>query len=194
MELEDALLDGRQELIRSGELETQRGRDKQAHAPNPLIIMPLRDRRLLPECEMITADGPCGEPAVYQDIYRESIYCPEHGSSIASLPDVVDKVHLAREMVASSLVGLSTEAVSALRDILVNPDTHDAIRLKASTEVLDRTGFGKNEKLTVEMSTQEQELHEASAADLIRERLNRLAGNNDDNVLEFNQDRQKEIE
>ena len=167
-------------------MERQAARDVTEHSPNPLVILPLAARQLGTRCEMHTGSGGCQEAAVYQDIYREAVYCPEHGARISALPDVVDKIQLAREMVAVSLVGLGTEAVSVLRDILMDPEVASAVRLKASTEVLDRTGFGKTEQLSVSVggSGAGEELHEATAADLIRERLSRLAAGSD-NVIEF---------
>ena len=142
----------------------------------PLTVMPGAVRRRHKSCQMVTEAGVlCTDPAIYQDAYRDQLYCTVHGSAITAMPDVVDKLQLTRQMVAATLVGLSLEAVDVLQEVLTGEDLPMALRLKASTEVLNRTGFGPSDRLTVEVKQDNAGMHEVSAADVIKGRLDRLA-------------------
>lgn len=92
--------------------------------------------------------------------------CFIHGGS---LPSVKAKAEATLLVARMRLVENTGMALDTLFD-LTKPGTADNIRLKASTEILDRAGVKGAADFTVEVN------HAVSAADSIAERLKSIAG------------------
>jgi predicted short-subunit dehydrogenase-like oxidoreductase (DUF2520 family) len=67
------------------------------------------------------------------------------------------------------MIGLTDDAIDAIEDLVTNPGTQAAVRLKAATEILDRAGVKGAPDLTVHVE------HTMSAADTIAEKLKGMA-------------------
>lgn len=148
--------------------------DVREQPPNPLVVL---DREVARHrsCEMlVNGTGACGERVSYRDEYRETNLCTLHARALADLPDSVEVMRASREMTAISLANMTGEAVVTVRDIMSDTENVPAaVRLKAAEMVLDRTGFVKGQEVT--LRAKEDGPHVATAADVIAERLNRLA-------------------
>lgn len=151
-----------------------------ATPPNPLVMATRREKETL--CSVITEDGPCPEFTAYVDTYRETPLCIIHARAINDLPDSIAKRQATIEMAVSTLTNMSVEAISVIGQIMNDEDAPTAVRLKAATEVLDRTGIVKTQTLNI--TANDEPLHEATSADLIRDRLSKLAVNAQ-NVIPF---------
>jgi hypothetical protein len=100
-------------------------------------------------------------------------FCIVHARAINDLPESIAKRNAVVEMAMSSLANMTADAVSVIAQIMQDEDAPHGVRLKAATEVLDRTGLAKSAALAISIS--DQPLHVAGPADEVRERLDRLA-------------------
>ena len=104
----------------------------------------------------------------------EKAKCPSHGGNA---PGVVEAAENRKDAVRLALMGNTELAVQTLQS-LMDPGVSDAVRLKAATEVLDRT-IGKT---PVEINVNETVT--VNPAEVLLENLARLA-ENDHNPLEI---------
>jgi len=155
-----------------------------ARPPNPLSILSKKEQRARRPCAVITDGVQCEQATIYSDTFREQLLCLEHARRIAQLPEIADQLVAARELAAMSLVGLTNQAIAVLEEILENEDIPASVRLRASTEVMDRVGFVKSENLVIQAN--QEKPHEVSASDLIAARLAKLAPSAK-NVIPINQ-------
>lgn len=153
--------------------------DVRAIPPNPLAIATVQQSRT--RCSVISEHGACTEFVAYMDTYQDAGLCVLHARAIADLPDSIAKRQAQTEMVALTLVNMTEEAIRTIGRIMVDEDVPAAVRLRAAETVLDRTGFVKSAHVEV---AEAEPLHEATAGDMVRERLRRLASTAE-NVVPF---------
>jgi len=144
--------------------------------PNPLAPL-IGSKR---HCTVVTAEGPCPDFAGYIDTVSNESLCISHAKAVNDLPESVAKRQATVEMAMVTLTNMTAEAVTVLGRIMSDEEVPAGVRLKAATEVLDRTGLVKTSH--VQISTPEVE-STATASDAIRKRLERLAPSA--NVLVF---------
>ncbi len=92
---------------------------------------------------------------------RGSLKCVKHGGQ---LPNVREHADAMVESARLRLIGATDKAVDWLLDLAEN-STSDAVRLKATTEVMDRAGVRGGVEVDVNVSA------DASPAELLREKL-----------------------
>lgn len=95
---------------------------------------------------------------------RGTVKCIKHGGQ---LPGVREHSEALVESARLRLIGATDQAVDWLVDLAEN-STSDAVRLKATTEVLDRAGVRGGVEVDVSVSTSKD------PADILRERLSTL--------------------
>lgn len=130
-------------------------------SPNwtPTVTRPLPSL----QCMGIKDNGErCGRWAI-----RGGTVCPKHG---ANLPSVKKHAEARVQAARMRLVGLADDAVGVLEDLITNPGTGEAVRLKAATEILDRSGVKGGIDVTVEVE------HKIDPGAAIGDKLLELAG------------------
>jgi len=96
--------------------------------------------------------------------------CAKHGG-LRGLPNVQAYRTKVLEDARLQLLAASGEAVDRLIELRDDPNVPAAVRLKASSEILDRAGIHRGTEITVSGPAQP----EVSASEIIRGRLQRLA-------------------
>ena len=92
---------------------------------------------------------------------RGALKCVRHGGT---LPNVRQHAEAMVESARLRLIGSTDQAVDWLLDLAEN-STSDAVRLKATTEVMDRAGVKGGMEVDVNVT------HSSDPAELLRERL-----------------------
>lgn len=113
-------------------------------------------------CTTIKRDGKqCNRWSI-----RGITVCAMHGGKRPNMRKQADAVVEAARL---KILGLTEEAVGVLDD-LIKVGTNDAIRLKAAQDILDRAGI----KGTIDVNVEVE--HKTSPAELVTQRLQKLAG------------------
>lgn len=115
-------------------------------------------------CTGVTRNGPragkrCGRKATLG-----TTICEKHG---ANLPQVRKAAANRVNMIQLRLVGMTDDAVEVLRELMESADS-GAVRLKAATEILDRSGVRGGTDINVTVEQVE------TASSIVRERLEQL--------------------
>jgi hypothetical protein len=97
---------------------------------------------------------------------RGATVCLQHGGH---LPSVKEHAQAVVEAARMRMIGLTDDAIDAIEDLVTNPGTQAAVRLKAATEILDRAGIKGAPDLAITVE------HTVSAADVISEKLKGMA-------------------
>ena len=142
--------------------------------PEPDFIPTLAAPMPSYQCTKIKRDGERCKNMALRGMLPEKAKCPSHGGNA---PGVVEAAENRKDAVRLALMGNTELAVQTLQS-LMDPGVSDAVRLKAATEVLDRT-IGKT---PVEINVNETVT--VNPAEVLLENLARLA-ENDHNPLEI---------
>jgi hypothetical protein len=142
--------------------------------PNPLVMAPPGSRTR--KCTVVLETGACPEYIAYVDSWTGDGLCIRHARAINDLPDMIAKREATVEMAMMTLANMTSEAVSVIGQIMSDEDVPPGIRLKAATEVLDRTGLVKTTEVRVGMIADTgRDMPGTTASAEVRDRLNRLA-------------------
>lgn len=126
------------------------------------------------QCTKIKKDGQRCQNMALSGMLPENAKCNVHGGNA---PGVVEAAEARKDAVRLVLLDNSELAAETLKS-LMDPSVSDAVRLKAATEVLDRT-VGKT---PIEVNVNENVT--VSAAEQLLDQLARLASNDSDLVVE----------
>lgn len=135
--------------------------------PDPAFVPTLMRPMPTYQCTKVKRDGERCKNFALRGMLPETAKCSAHGGTA---PGVVEAAENRKDAVRLALMNNTELAVQTLESLMI-PGVSDAVRLKAATEVLDRT-VGKaplevnvNENVTV------------NAAEKLLEQLARLAEN-----------------
>ncbi|MDA9912864.1 hypothetical protein N9D66_00215 [Candidatus Nanopelagicales bacterium] len=126
-------------------------------------------------CVVIAESGkPCDETVVFVSKDGSKGACVAHSFAIAVTPSGKKRAEERVGLAAMSLSKLALPAVATLQDLMSDPDTSDAVRLKASTEVLDRLGLKSADRVEMNVTAEDSDGGDRPS-DVIAQRLAALA-------------------
>lgn len=117
-------------------------------------------------CTGIVRQGPNTGQRCPKWSLRGATVCLSHGGH---LPSVKEHAQAVVEAARMRMIGLTDDAIDAIEDLVSNPQTQAAVRLKAATEILDRAGIKGAPDLAITVE------HTISASDTIAEKLKSMA-------------------
>lgn len=145
----------------------------------PINWKPTLEKPIPPiRCMKIKSDGErCGRWSI-----RGGTECQVH-SGPSARRRAAEKVELAR----LRLAGMTDDAIDVLRDLIL-PGTNDAIRLKAATEILDRSGVKGAADINIEVE------HKLNASDELISKLAKIRENKQQDYVELEAEIVVEVE
>ena len=157
-------------IERKKKMDNELNEDDLLKRPDPSFVPTLNEPMPTYRCTKVKRDGERCKNIALRGMLPDNAKCPAHGGKA---PGVIEAAENRKDAVRLALLSNTDLAVQTIESLMAG-GVSDAVRLKAATEVLDRT-IGKS---PIEVNVTENVT--VNAAEKLLEQLARLAENDTD--------------